>query len=379
MFIIRAFFIFLALCALSAHAATPESDNDLVIGHVAPLSGLLAKTGQQMVLGGQIYFDHINAKGGIHGRKIRLVVKDDGYKIEETVRLTRELIDTDKAIALFGFAGTGNIAELLKRNVLSDANIALVAPYTGGEPLRQPFNPYIFHVRAGYADETEAMVRQLTTIGGKNIGVFYQNDPFGLAGLAGVEVAAAKYGAKVTHKVSYEKNTQNIEQAAATLAKADISGIVMISVTQSTAAFVKRFHELNGSALLFNISVVNVNDLVALIGVEALRGVGITQVAPSPTSGLLAVAGEYRSLLKQYAPQETPSYTSFEEFLGAKVLVEGLRRSGPNPTRTKLMEALASIKNFDLGGYDITFGENNRVGSKFVEVTVINSAGKLKK
>lgn len=369
----------LLLCGVAHAASAPDPTGDIVIGQVAPLSGVLEKTGKQMVVGGKIYFDHVNAKGGIHGRKIRVVVKDDGYKVEETVRLTRELIESDKAVALFGFAGTGNISELLKRNVLSDANIPLVAPYTGGEPLRNPFNPYIFHVRAGYADETEAMVSQLVTTGGKTIGVLYQNDPFGLAGLAGVEAAAAKHGAKIVAKASYEKNTQDVEQAATELAKADPRAVVMVSVTQSTAAFVKRFRALNGSALLFSISVVNVNDLVALIGSDALRGVGITQVAPSPQSVLLAAAGEYRTLLKKYAPQEEPSYTSFEEFLGAKVLVEGLRRAGANPTRAKLMEALASIKNFDLGGYDISFGENNRVGSKFVEVTMVNGTGKLKK
>jgi len=367
------------LCS-AAHAATPpDAPGDLVIGHVAPLSGVLAKTGQQMVLGGKIYFDHINAKGGINGRKLRVIVKDDGYKVEETVRLTREAIEVDKAIVLFGYAGTGNISELLKRNVLSAANIPLVAPYTGGEPLRKPFNPYIFHVRAGYADETDAMVRQLVTTGGKSIGVFYQNDPFGLAGLDGVEAAAERHGATVVGKASYEKNTQDVEQAATALAKLNPRAVIMISVTQSTAAFIKRFRELNGSALLFSISVVNVNDLTALLGNEALRGVGITQVAPSPMSGLLAVANEYRTLLKKYAPQEEPNYTSFEEFLGAKVLVEGLRRSGNNPTRQKLMDALASLKNFDLGGYDISFGEVNRVGSKFVEVTMVNGAGKLKK
>ncbi|WP_114968874.1 ABC transporter substrate-binding protein [Rhodoferax ferrireducens] len=369
----------LFICGAVHAAPPPVSVSDLVIGQVAPLSGVLAKTGKQMVAGGQIYFDHINAQGGINGRKIRVLIKDDGYKVDETVRLTRELIESDKALALFGFAGTGNIAELLKLSVLKEANIPLVAPYTGGEPLRSPFNPYIFHVRAGYGDEAEAMVNQLATIGIKNIAVFYQNDPFGLAGLAGVEAAAARHGAQIVSKASYEKNTENVEQAVNAIAKAGPQAVIMISITKSTAAFIQRFRKLNESALLFSISVVNVNDLVELVGTTSLRGIGITQVAPSPTSGVLATAREYRTLLKKYAPQEEPSYTSFEEFLGAKVLVEGLRCSGANPTRQKLMEALASIKNFDLGGHDITFGENNRIGSKFVEVTMINGAGKLKK
>ena len=130
---------------------------ELVVAQIAPLSGVLASTGKQMVLGGQIYFDSVNAKGDVHGARIKHVVLDDSYKVDETVRLTQEVLGRGDVVALFGFAGTANVGKLLSDGVLDAGGIALVAPYTGGEVLRSPFNPWIFHVRAGYADEAEHM------------------------------------------------------------------------------------------------------------------------------------------------------------------------------------------------------------------------------
>ena len=77
---------------------------EILIGQVAPLSGVLGDTGKEMVLGVKVYFDHINAKGGISGKKIKHIVKDDAYVVADTVRLTKEIIEKDRVVALIGFA-----------------------------------------------------------------------------------------------------------------------------------------------------------------------------------------------------------------------------------------------------------------------------------
>jgi branched-chain amino acid transport system substrate-binding protein len=352
------------------------SSNELVIGQVAPLSGVLADTGKDMVLGVKVYFDYVNANGGVHGRKIKHIVKDDGYKIEDTVRMTREVIENDNPLALIGFAGTGNVGELLNQKVLEKANIALVAPYTGGEVLRTPFNPYIFHIRAGYADEAEGIVDQLMLLNMKRIGVMYQDDPFGKAGLAGVEAALKKRGLEVAVLGPYEKNTDDVEAAVKAIAKANPQAVVMISVNRSTAAFAKKIRKVSTVAQLVNISVVNPKEIVRLIGSDA-RGLGIAQVMPYPYSATTAIVKEYQQAMKKFAPKDELSYTSFEEFVGAKVLVEGLRRAGPNPTREKVIRALETLSPFDTGGFNVDFSPRNRVGSRFVEVTVIGKDGRL--
>lgn len=367
----------LASLILACTAAAAAQAADLTVVQVAPLSGVLASTGQQMVLGGKIYFDWVNDNGGIHGAKIRHVVQDDGYKVDETVRLTREALQKPEVIALFGFAGTANVAKLLSDGVLETGGAPLVAPYTGGEALRKPFNPYIFHVRAGYADEAEHMVNQVVTLGMTRIAVMYQDDAFGKAGLAGVEEAAARRGLTLVAAAPYERNTDQVHGAVRSIATADAQAVIMISVNRSTAAFAKQYRAAGGGAQLFNISVVDPAELVKLAGVQAVHGLGISQVVPYPYMANKPAVREYQTLLQKYGQGQAPNYTSFEEFLGAKVLVEGLRRAGPNPTRARLIQALETLNNFDLGGTRVSFAPGNRVGSRYVEVTVIGASGKL--
>ena len=277
----------LGSCALVALAwAGPQAHaQEVVIGQVAPLSGVLASTGAQMVLGGKIYFDHINSKGGIHGAKIKQVVVDDAYKVDETVRLTQELLARPEVVALYGFAGTANVGKLLADGVLEQGGAALVAPYTGGEPLRSPFNPWIYHVRAGYADEAEHMVQQLTTLGMNRVAVMYQDDGFGKAGLAGVEAALAKRGLKLVVSAGYERNTDKVDDAVKAIKAADVHAVIMIAVNKPAAAFIRRYREQGGGAQLYNISVVDPTELVKLAGLKNAHGLGISQVVPYPSTG----------------------------------------------------------------------------------------------
>ncbi|MCG2591975.1 ABC transporter substrate-binding protein [Ramlibacter sp. XY19] len=365
--------------ALALPGALAARGADLVVGQVAPLSGVLASTGAQMVLGGRIWFDHVNATGGIHGRAIKHLVVDDGYKVDETVRLTRELLDKPEVVALFGFAGTANVGKLLAEGVLAQGGAALVAPYTGGENLRDPFNPWIFHVRAGYADETEHMVQQATTLGLKRIAVMYQEDGFGQAGLEGVKKALAKRNLALSVAAPYERNTDKVEDAVRRVKASDAQAVIMISVNKSTAAFVRQYREAGGGAQLYNISVVDPAEIVKIAGLKNAHGLGISQVVPYPYVPTLPAVREYQTLLKKYAPDAQVNYTSFEEFLGAKVLVEGLKRAGPNATRAGVVQALESLANFDLGGVNVGYAPRNRIGSRYVEVTVIGNSGKLLK
>lgn len=361
-------------------AATPPAPQaEVLVGQVAPLSGVLASTGKQMVLGGRIYFEWVNDQGGIHGARLKVQVADDGYKVDDTVRLTRELLANPDVVALFGLAGTANVGQLLKDGVLAQAGVPLVAPYTGGDALRAPFNPWIFHVRASYADEAEYMVQHLTTVGISRVAVLYQNDGFGQAGLAGVEAAMSKRQLKVLAAAPYERNTDQVDEAVRSIRAAEPQAVIMVAVNRPAAAFARKYREAGGAGVLYNISVVDPAELVRLGGMANVRGLGISQVVPYPYSPVLPVIREYQQLLQRYAPDEPITYTSFEQFLGAKVLVEALRRAGPQPTRAKVMAALEGLGSFDLGGWRVSYSPGNRVGSRMVEMTVIGTDGRLRK
>lgn len=364
-----------AAAALTVSCLLPWSARaDIVIGQAVPLSGILASTGQEMNTGVKICFDAVNAKGGVRGQQIKLVAKDDGYQTEETVRLTKELIEKDRAVALIGYAGTGNIAELLKRGVLASGNIALVAPYTGGEPLRKPYNPYIFHIRAGYAEETEKMVEQFVFTGIHRIALYYQNDLFGQAGLSGVENALLAHGMKIVSKGAYDKLTGDASEAVKNIQAGNPQAVIMISVLKPAANFVKAYRQISPGTQIYGISVVNGKDLVKLAGSENVKGVGITQVMPSPFSGTQRIVREYLDALKKYAPGAQPSYASLEEYVGARVLVEALQRVKGEYTPSSVMKALEGL-NIDLGDFPVRFGSNNRIGSTFVEATFLRADG----
>ena len=367
----------LAAALIQAAQAAPARE-DIVIGQVAPLTGTIAGTGDEYVAGGAAYFAHINANGGIYGRKIRVVVKDDSYKPDQTLAQTRQLLAEDKPMALFGFVGTGNILALNKNRVLEEAGIALLAPYTGAQDLREPMNPNIFHIRASYTDETARMVEHLHTIGLRRFAVMYQDDPFGKSGLAGAEQALEKLGLKAVAKGGYDRaKPEEVDAAVAAIAPAEPDAIIMVSVNRASAAFVKKMREKGSRARLFSISVVNFKELLKNAGEDTVRGVGISQVMPSPYSQLVPVAREFQQLMAKYQPGKVVSYASMESFIAAKIMVEAIKRSGGNPTREKVLAQLEKLNAYDVGGFKVSFSPENRVGSRFVEVTVIGQGGKL--
>jgi len=368
----------LGLFACLATAQAAVTQDEIVIGQVAPLTGTIAGTGNEYVAGGAAYFAYVNDNGGIHGRKIRVVVKDDSYKPDQTLALTRQLLAEDKPLALFGFIGTANVLGLNKNKVLEEAGIALLAPYTGAQDLRNPMHPNIFHIRASYTDETAGMVEHLHTIGVRRIAVMYQDDAFGKSGLTGAETALKKLGLELAAKGAYDRTKpEEVDAAVAAIAPSNPDAVIMVSVNRASAAFIKKLRALGSQAQLFSISVVNFKELLVNAGADHARGVGISQVMPYPYSARVPVVREFQSLMAKYQPDKVISYASIESFIAAKILVEAMRRSGPDLTRQKIITQLDKLNNYDVGGFRVTFTPENHTGSKFMEVTVIGRDGRL--
>jgi len=366
----------LALCALLLSWTTAARSQEIIVGQSAPLSGAMASTGKDMVLGGEIYFDYINSMGGINGHKIRHVVIDDGGDADRTLAATKRLINNEHAIVLFGYAGMDNLLLLLKDNILSDAKIALVGPYTGVEPLRTPYNANLFHIRAGYADETKSIATQLSINGITRVAVMYQDDAFGKSGLHDALVSLAAHKITPIVSSSYPKNTAEVSAAVTKIAAVTPQAVILISANRSSAAFIHAFRALGQTAIIFTISVVNPDILVKLTGASDIRGLRITQVVPDPITGVIPAAVEYRKLMKQYANGVPLSYTSFEEYLAAKVVVEGVRRSA-SINRASILNGLESIDHYDLGGFIVNYGKNNRCGSAYVDTVIVAKNGEI--
>ncbi len=351
---------------------------DLVIGQAAPLSGPLAPTGDGIRAGAQLYFDLVNAKGGVNGSKLRLLSKDDSYKAPETVKQVREMVKDSQLVALFGVVGTGNVEALLQEKVLEESGTPLITVRTGASSVVGAGNPWLFVTRATYAEEIDKIVQQYETIGYKRFAVFYQNDAFGLDGLASAETSIRKAGSQLVAKAGYEKNTTEVTAAVKSIATSNPQAVIMVSNTAASAEFLKQSRAAGNLAQFVALSVTDGPQVAAKIGNEAAKGLAVTQVVPDPAARAIPLVREVQEAFAKY-PQKgaTLNHTFIEGYLGAKILVEGLRRTGANPTRKKLRDVLESIRDYDIGGQYVGFSPNNHVGAHYVDITILNKEGKL--
>jgi branched-chain amino acid transport system substrate-binding protein len=349
------------------------TQDTIVLGQAAVFTGPAAQLGIQMRNGIKAHFDYINGKGGVHGRKLQLVTEDDGYEAVRAPVATKKLIDEHKVFALIGYVGTPTTVAAMP--VFTQAKVPLVGPFTGAEALREPFNRYIFHVRASYYDETEKIVEQVLSTGGKNIAVFYQDDNYGLAGLKGTEIAMAKRGLKIQATGTVERNTVKVENAVKTIHASQPDAVVMISQYTSCAEFIRQMHKAGSGAQFYNVSFVGSKALADALGKDGV-GVGISQVVPFPWGTALPVVKEYQQQARK-AGFTDYNFSAMEGFLAAKVTVEGLRRAGKNLTREGFIDAMEKMNDVDLGGFYISYSTKNHAGSKFVDLTIITREGKF--
>lgn len=351
---------------------------DIVVGQAAPFSGPLAPTGTHLRAGAQLYFDAVNAAGGVHGHKLRLVSQDDGYKAAETVRLVQAIIKENQPIAFFGLVGTGNIEALLKDRVLDASAIPLVAFRSGSSSVAGSGNPWLFSTRATYADEIAKILQQYVPLGYKRVAVLYQDDAFGLDGLAAAKAIARENGGELVAKAAYEKNTTKVEGAVKAIAAASPGLVLMVSNTAASAEFVRQFKATGKSAQLVSLSTTDAQQVVDKIGSEAAHGLAITQVVPAPRSISVPLVKEVHEAWKRASPKDIAyNHTLIEGYLGAKVLVEAIRRAGPGAGPRKLRETLEGLRDYDAGGVVIGFSPNRHTGSRYVDIAIINREGAL--
>jgi len=358
--------------AQQAPGVTPTT---IVLGQSAAFSGPAAQLGIQMNIGLKAYFDHVNAQGGVQGRRIELKTRDDKYEAALCAENTRKLIEEDRVFALIGYVGTPTSSAALP--IFTDAKVPFFGPFTGAELLRDPFNRYVFNVRASYYDETERIVEQLVSTGAKSIAVFYQNDNYGQAGLKGVERAMDRRKMKISATATVERNTTNVADAVKKISAVQPDAVVMVSTYTSIAEFVRQMKKAGSGAQFHNVSFVGSKALAEALGDEG-HGVAISQVVPFPFSPTTPVVREYQAILKN-AGIKDHNFSSLEGFIVAKAFTEGLRRAGRDLTRERLVAALEGMSNVDLGDFIVTFSPSNHSGSRYVDLTIIIRGGKFVK
>ncbi len=364
----------LLAAALNAQAAeTGVTADEIRIGQFAAQTGPAAELGKRMQLGILAHFTAVNSAGGINGRKLTLVSRDDGYEPEKAIAAVKALIEEDKVFALIGSVGTPTTLAAVP--AINAAGIPLIGPFTGAQALREPLNRNIFHVRASYFDETERIVQHLSTLGIKKIAVFYQNDSYGKAGLEGVLRALTKRNLKPTATVTVERNSIDVAAPLAEILKANPEAVIQISAYKSCAALIKQAKAKSYGGQFFNVSFVGSKALADELG-DSGAGVTISQVVPFPYIPSSAIVREYQQRMLE-AGNKDFDFSSMEGFLAAKIFTEGLRKAGKNLSRDSFTSALESLRDYNLGGFTVNYSAKSHEGSRYTDLTIIGRGGKF--
>ena len=348
---------------------------ELVFGQSAALSGPARALGQGMRVGLLAAFEAINQQGGIHGQRLVLDSLDDAYEPEAAIANTRELIQRN-VFALVGAVGTPT--SLAAQPIATEAGVPYIAPFTGAEFLRDAqLRPNVLNMRASYYQETEEMVTRLTAdLGVERIGILYQNDSYGRAGLTGVRRAVARHNLPLVAEADYPRNTEAVKVALLDLRRSRPEAIVIIGAYKPAAALIRWARRLDFNPYFINISFVGSSALARELGPDG-AGVYVTQVVPFPTDLSLPVVAHYQHALAAVAPESTPGFVSLEGYLAGRLVAEGLRLAGPNPTREGFLNALQKAETVNLDGFLLRYGPADNQGSDQVYLTIIDSQGRF--
>ncbi len=374
-----------AACALAAPGLRgQEADSgadgvfadSIVFGQSAAISGEARELGANMRLGILAAFEEANRAGGVRGRLLRLVVRDDRYEGEAAILNTRELISRG-VFGLIGAVGTptSNVAE----PIASEAGVPYIGAFTGAGLLRREDQRYVVNLRASYDEETEEMVERLTTdLGFTRIAILYQDDSYGYAGLAGTRKALDRRDMALVSEGTYVRNTIAVKRALLKIRDADPQAVIIIGAYRPAAEFIKWARRIGMRSVVFvNISFVGSNPLLRELGAEG-EGVVVTQVVPFPRNTSIPVVARYQNAIREIDPSAQPGFISLEGYLAGRLVVDGLRASadsaGAPPTRGSFLRFLQEAGPIDLGGFQVEYGPGDNQGSEAVFLTVIRQS-----
>jgi len=359
--------------ALSKPVDPGVTATEVLLGSSLALQGHASFLGTQTLRGAMCYLSHVNDSGGVNGRRIRVITYDDSYDPPICLANTQKLIVDDQVFALFCYVGTPTTVKVLP--LIEEASVPLLGMFTGANALREPFNRQLINVRASYYQETDAAVRHLVDdLGLKKIAVFYQYDAYGFDGLTGTELALKQFNLVPVAGGSYNRGTLDVQEGLNKIIASGAEAVVMVGTYDPCAKFIRLAHEQGFQGLFYLVSFVGADELARRLENQQGITVIMSQVVPPPDrrdpSPLLTGPDGYIILLERYYPKDPPNFVGFEGFINARVLVEGLRRAGPDLTREGFIDAIESIRDLSLGpDVNIAFSPSDHQGLDRVHFT----------
>lgn len=379
----------LAALSLAAHAASPETPkvaaaassapksqpgtNPFRIGNSGPSSGANSATMLELLAGARLYFDAVNAEGGIKGRKVQLIQMDDNFEVPRTVRNVEKLIGEERVDALLLVRGTPHNEAILP--LIERAGVPLIAPSTGAMVLHKPVKPLVFNVRTAYRAEAHKLAAVLASVGRKRIALIHVADSFGedvaqgfLAGLAERKLAPVAV-------TTFDRKAVDVDRAAAEVKRAEPDTIVMVGAGQAVVAGIQALRALDVKVPVATLSNNASSGFVKALGANA-PGVMVTQVFPDERRADIPLTSEASRLARKANTPLTPAM--MEGFAAAKVTVEALRRCAGACSRADLVRSLDTL-DIDLGGMKLAFSPTHHTGLDFTDLSIVDRTGAFRR
>lgn len=345
----------------------------LTIGCSAALSGPLAGFGQDIKQGAEAALAHINGRGGVHGRTLQFNMVDDGYVPQRTTENIKQMIGQGSAFALLSCVGTPNNTAILP--LIEEAGIPYVAPLTGASSLRKG-GRNVFHVRASYTDEVRRLVQRLAGMGLKGIGVVYLDNGYGREMLEDATRSLAEQNIKPSVQAALATDGKNLADVLAKVAETRPAAVLLATAGAASVELVRGIKKTVPGVLMAGVSVTLTSDGLKQLG-DAGSGIAVTMVMPDPNRAKTQLVRDYQAAMRSKGQQDF-TLGSLEAYVNMRVLAEGLERAGSDPSRAKLRNALAGIRNWDMGGFVVDYsGQSPYVGSRFIDLGVLNGAGRF--
>ena len=352
------------------------SEDQVLFGQSAVMSGPSQGLGKGMRLGIETAFFDANQAGGIHGRQLKLKSLDDGYELDYAIHTTEWLIETEQVFALIG--GVGTPTSRVAAPLAQDSGVPFVGAYTGAEFLRDPALDNVINVRASYYQEAEQMVRLLTEhLEITHVGVLYQDDSFGWNGVEGIRQALERRALEPHGLWRYQRNADVPEQVPAEIVAANPEAVIIIGTHRPIAATVEIIRR-EIDPIIMTVSFGGGAALAEALG-KGGQGVYVTQVVPFPEDESLPLVARYQAALARYSPQAKPGFVSLEGYLVGRVAIFALEFCGPKVDRKCFMEALRTAEVIDVDGFRLEYGPGDNQGSDAVFLTVIRPDGKYRR
>lgn len=348
---------------------------EIRLGASAVLSGPLGAQTKDYGVGSRLYFDAVNAAGGVHGRKISYTTLDDGFDVKRAVDNTRKLIEEDGVFIIYNSTGTAQTGAILP--LLQETRTIAFGPVTGASAFRDKFNPYLFHVRASYANEARRIISQLKQMGISRIAVFYQDDGLGKTLLAELRQAATLEKMSFVVETKIDPAQPDFKAAATATEKAQPQAVILGTAGTTFTNYVKAVLQTSVKPSFYGFSVASVDVINRELKQDA-RGIILTQIMPSLRNATIPAVAEYLKLLREKSPDARPSASQFEGFVHAKLLVEGLRRAGRPLSTDSFIKAMEGAGEISFGRFVAKYSPQSHNGSTYVEMAIIDNEGQLR-